>query len=298
MEFIKAEHIVEQLKNNLQKTDGEQDDEILKTERAVGICSAALLELREYVNHSNFKNKGEEIHFFKVTKPFVLGEYLYYSKLWEILIRQPVTSVKRRKKYLKQMISRVQDFFNDNPEFYLYYRSGSTHMDDKYFVRGGISCTLSCQHFIFDPYFSTNYDYTLAAIKANEKIAAYCNAQINRLKPRGNSLSIRTDMFWSLKKRALMQIIYGIYYTEAVNNGDIHINELVSGFESLFNVKLFGFYHTFYEIVQCKKQPFWYLDLMKETLLRRAEESDENKRRKKGTTGIKTGTGKRNENNF
>jgi hypothetical protein len=280
VQLPKAEDIIEHLKSNLQKTASDQDNEILKTEKAVGICSAALLELREYVNRSNFKNRKEEIHFFKVIKPFVLGEYLYYSKLWEVLTRQPVTSVKRRKKYLKKMISGVQHFFNDNPEFYLYYRSGSTHLDDKYFVRGGISCGLNCQHFIYDPYFSTPYDYTLAAIKANEKIAAYCNAQIDRLKLGSNSRSVGIDMFWSLKKRALLQIIYGIYYTDAVNNGNVHINELVSSFESLFNVKLSGFYHTFYEIIQCKKQPFWYLDRMKEALEKQMEESDENRRKK------------------
>jgi len=60
-----------------------------------------------------------------------------------------------------------------------------------------------------------------------------------------------------------MQIIYGIYYTDAVNKGDIHIKELVRGFESLFNIRLSGYYHTFYEITQLKKEPLGYLNLMK-----------------------------------
>ena len=273
--------ILEQLKDKLQEIVNDEHDEILKAEKSVGICSIALLDLREYVNHSVFKNKEEEIRFFKEIKPYVLGEYLYYSKLWEILIRQPVTSIRRRKRYLKRMITESQKFFNDNPEFYLYYRSGSTHLDDKYFCRTEMNCPLNCQHFIFDPYFSTSHDYTLAAIKANEKIAAYCNTQINELKNKANNRGIRTDLFWCLDKRDLMQIIYGIYYTDAVNKGDIHIKELVEGFESLFNIRLSGYYHTFYEITQLKKEPLAYLNLMKETLEKLLEESVENKRRKR-----------------
>jgi hypothetical protein len=285
MSYPTPRYILEQLKNNLKKLQSDERDEIFKVEKSIGICSAALLELREFVYHSDLKKKEEEIHFFKVIKPFVLGKYLYYSKLWEILVRQPVTSIRRRKKYLRQMIAETQKFFNDNPEFYLYYRSGSTHMDEKYFVRTEISCPLNCQHFVFDPYFSTSHDYTLAAIKANEKIAVYCNTQINRLKRRGSSKGIRTDMFWSLDKRDLMQIIYGFYYTGAVNNGNVSIKELVKGFESLFNIKLSGYYHTFYEITQLKKEPLAYLDLMKETLLKLLEESNENKRKKRRNNG-------------
>ncbi|WP_372932082.1 RteC domain-containing protein [Mariniphaga sediminis] len=275
------EYIVEQLKNNLHKIDSDENNEILKAEQAVGICSTMLLELREYVDHLDFKSKEEEIRFFKEIKSYVLGEYLYYSKLWEILIRQPVTSIRRRKKYLRQMIAETQKFFNENTEFYLYYRSGATHFDEKYFVRTEISCTLNCSRFIYDPFFSTSHDYTLAAIKSNEKIAVYCNDELNKLKRWGKFRLVRSDMTWSLTKRDLMLIVYGLYYTDAINKGnDVSIKDLVKGFESLFNVGLSGYYHIFYEAIQ-RQQPFEYLDQMKETLSRLKEESDENKRQKR-----------------
>ena len=274
------EQIVEQLKNDLQKIGSDKYDEISKAEQAVGICSSTLLELREYVNHSDFKNKEEEIRFFKEIKPYVLSEYLYYSKLWEILIRQPVTSIRRRKKYLRRMIAETQKFFNENIEFYLYYRNGATHLDEKYFVRTEISCTLNCSRFIYDPFFCTSHDYTLAAIKANEKIAAYCNEELNKLKRWGRYRLVRSDMTWARTKRDLIVIIYGIYYTDAVNKGNVQIKDLVKGFESLFNIDLTGYYHTFYEIAQ-RQQPLLYLDQMKDELIKRLEESDENKMRKR-----------------
>ncbi|MDX9882241.1 MAG: RteC domain-containing protein [Prolixibacteraceae bacterium] len=281
MEPINPEHIVEQLKDNLQKINSAEYDEIPKVEKSVGICSTALLELRDYVNRSDFKKQEEEIRFFKEIKPYVLSEYLYYSKLWEILVRQPVTSIRRKKKYLRQMIAETQQFLNDNTEFYLYCRSGASHLDEKYFVRTEISCTLNCSRFIYDPFFSTNHDYTLAAIKANEKIAAYCNEELNKLKRWGKYRLVRSDMTWDHTKRDLMLIVYGIYYTDAVNKGSASIKDLVKGFESLFNVDLSGYYHIFYEAIQ-RQQPFEYLDKMKDELEKRLEESDENKRRRRG----------------
>lgn len=272
--------IVKQLENDLQEISSAEYDEISKTEQSVGICSSTLLELRDYVNHSDFKKQEEEIRFFKEIKPYVLSEYLYYSKLWEILIRQPVTSIRKRKKYLRQMITETQKFFNENTEFYLYYRSGTTHLDDKYFVRTEVSCTLNCSRFIYDPFFSTSHDYTLAAIKANEKVAEYCNEELNKLKRWGRYRLVRSNMAWGHTKRDLMLIIYGIYYTDSVNKGIASIKDLVKGFESLFNIDLSGYYHIFYEAIQ-RQRPFEYLDKMKEALAKLKEESDENKRQKR-----------------
>ena len=281
--YLATEHIIEQLKSYLKEISSDEHDEISEAEQSVGVCSSALLELRDYVNRSDFKNKEEEIRFFKEVKPYVLSEYLYYSKLWEILIRQPVTSIRRRKKYLRQMIAETQNFFNENTEFYLYYRSGATHLDEKYFVRTEISCTLNCSRFIYDPFFSTSHDYTLAAIKANEKIARYCNEELNKLKRWGRYRLVRSDMTWDHTKRDLMLIVYGIYYTDAVNKGNVSIKDLVKGFESLFNVDLSGYYHIFYEAIQ-RQRPFEYLDKMKDELEKRMEDSDENKRQRRGST--------------
>jgi hypothetical protein len=62
-EYIDPEHIIEHLISSLQKIESEENDEISIAEKSIGICSTALLELREYANHSYFKSKEEEIHF-------------------------------------------------------------------------------------------------------------------------------------------------------------------------------------------------------------------------------------------
>ena len=277
------EKIVEKLKDNLQKVDRNESCDLLYIERAIGICSSALLELREFVNQYTFKDKEEEIHFFKSTKPYVLSEYLFYSKLFEIEAKRPLTSIKARKKYLKRMIDEAQFFFDDNPEFYHYYRSGSEHLDDKYFARTNISCYFNCHHFIVDPCFSTSHDYTQAAIKAYEKVIDYCKNEINNLKllkrlpvSPDRSIQFRTNLTWTQKKRALIELIYAILSSGAVNNGKADINEMVRAFEIVFNIKLPRFYHVWFEIRSRKPDKrTWFIDLLKKSLLRRMDDADE-----------------------
>jgi hypothetical protein len=237
------EHIVDVLKDNLQTLGCEGTNDLLVIEKAIGVCSCALMELRECVNQQDFKTQEEEIYFFKVTKPYVLEEYLYYSKLFEIETRRPVTTTRAQKRFLKKMISQAQQFFNENPEFYQYYRGGSEHLDDRYFVRTEISCFLNCHHFIFDPCFSTSHDYTLAAIKANEKIIICCKAEINQLDVFKNSVALlrnlrqkKINLSWTGSKTALIEMIYAVHSTGTVNHGTADIKELVEGFEILLLV--------------------------------------------------------------
>jgi hypothetical protein len=271
------------LRDSLLKVDRNESLDLLFIERAIGICSSALLELREFVNQFNFIDKEEEIYFFKVTKPYVLSEYLFYSKLFEIEAKQSVTSIKARKKYLKRMISEAQFFFDENPEFFHYYRIGSDHLDDKYFVRTNISCYFNCHHYIVDPCFSTSHDYTLSAIKAYEKVIDYCKNEITNLKllkrlpvsPDG-TIQFRTNLTWTEKKRALIELIYAILSSGAVNNGKADINEMVSAFEIVFNIKLPRFYHVWFEIRSRKPDKrTWFIDLMKKCLLKRMDDADE-----------------------
>jgi hypothetical protein len=82
------EKIVKKLRDNLLKVDRNESHDLLYIERAIGICSSALLEQREWVNQFSFTGKNHEIHFLKVTRPYVLSEYLFYSKLFEIEVTQ------------------------------------------------------------------------------------------------------------------------------------------------------------------------------------------------------------------
>ena len=57
------EKIVEKLKDNLLKVDRNESNDLLNIERAIGICSSPLLEMREFVIQYNFKDKKRKSPF-------------------------------------------------------------------------------------------------------------------------------------------------------------------------------------------------------------------------------------------
>ena len=80
-------------------------------------------------------------------------------------------------------LDRLKSFFDNNLEFYQYYRTGATYLDDKYFVRGKHDIRLSLDTFFFatNSKFSTSHDYKVSKILANELLRIYLNAELTAL---------------------------------------------------------------------------------------------------------------------
>lgn len=282
MKHAEFKEIASSLEARIHKLDSSEDNFQNWILAAINLCASAYNELRDSLAKNGFNSTKEEIHFFKVIKPNVLGEYLFYSKLFEIKTKMPVASIKKQKKFLRNMIFKGQQFFKENYEFYQYYRSGYDHLDDKYFIRTKTICSINPYHIAVDLFFSTSHDYTLAIIKANERIIAYCTTEINNLRTQklqkisqSGLIQIKTKLFWTGSKTALIEMIYAVHSTEAVNHGEADIKELVKGFEILFNIKLPRFYHIFFEMRLRKTDRTSYLDLMKKCLIKRMDDADE-----------------------
>ena len=80
--------------------------------------------------------------------------------------------------------SKLESFYKENKEFYKYYRTDNTSLDNNYFLRGkhDLKNTLDSFHFQADNRFTTSYDYKVAKIIANEKLKNYIEKEINSLK--------------------------------------------------------------------------------------------------------------------
>jgi len=282
MKQTEFKQIVSSLEAKIRKLDSSDNNFQNWILVAINLCASAYNELRESLVKNGFNSTEEEIHFFKVIKPNVLGEYLFYSKLFEIKTKMPVASIKKQKKFLINMIFQGQQFFKENNEFYQYYRSGSDHLDDKYFVRTKTICSINPYHIAVDLFFSTSHDYTLATIKANERIIAYCTTAINKLRTQklqkisqSGLIPVKTNLFWTGSKTAMIELIYAVHSTGVINNGKADIKELVNAFESILNIKLSRFYHTFFEMRLRKTDRTSFLDLMKKCLIKRMDDADE-----------------------
>lgn len=223
------------------------------------------------------------MYFFKHIKPQVFSKLIYYQKLFNIESKRPRSSNKSQIKYFNKHIDTLQNYFNDHLEFYHYYRRGATFLDEHYFVRGKIDIRLFPDTFSFftDEKFSTSHDTTVATILAYDMLIVYLKTEINSLENNnGMELSINpfqkeSRLFWTANKIDLVELIYALQASGAVNSGTADIKEMASVCERMFNVELGDYYRTYLEIRSRKINQTKFLDKIKDSLFVRMESADE-----------------------
>ena len=279
----KVKNILSELDVQLEVLETETEGVLERAEKGIKITTKALEDLRQKVSRSKFKNSIAEINFFKQVKPQVCSKLVYYVKLFNIESKRPRGSSKSQIKYLNRHIDRLQVYFNDNLEFYHYYRRGATSLDKNYFIRGKSNIRLfpDTFHFFTDKYFSTSHDCTVATIMAYDMLIVYLKKEIDNLENKNgmetviNPFQNQSRLFWTANKTDLIELIYAIQSSGAINSGTADIKELASACEHIFNIDLGDFYRTFLEIKSRKINQTKFIDNIKESLLKRIEDSDE-----------------------
>ncbi|MBD8388075.1 RteC domain-containing protein [Dysgonomonas mossii] len=266
-QFIR--NIKENINKEIQLIDSEECNIFQKSISIISLLESTFDELKEFVSNYTFKSTLDEITFFKETKPQLFSILIYHRKVYNLEMRMPTGSYIDRKNYLEGMLGRIKYFFDNNADFYQYYRSGSTHLDKYYFLRGkpDIQLILDCFYFERDSRFSTSFDFKVAKMIANERLTVYIN---NKLLHIGNiesniqevSSLPKTRLSWTAKKAELVEQIYAWDSAGCFNNGNTNIKELAEYIETVFNINLGDFYHTFLEIRERKGSRTLFLDKM------------------------------------
>lgn len=261
------------LKTTVNELEVEADCSIQRIEAVILLIVECLSELKEYVLKRGFKNTDEEIRFFKHQKPVIVAKLIYYNAIYKIETKKPY-GAKPIRKYLKKELKKLKRFFDSNLDFYKYYRSNNSFLDEKYFVRGNHDIKLWLDTFYFeaDHRFSTSHDYKVAKIIANDLIQVYLEDRLNNVnvkKVSNNSLK------WTASKTALTELIYALYSHGVFNNGNTDIKLIAKTFEDAFNIELGDFYHTFMELKARKINRTKFLDSLCEVLIKKMDEQDE-----------------------
>jgi len=279
----KYEEIVKQMDIALEELELISNDILHKAEQGIKISKQTLEKLRDLVINQSFKKKLIEICFFKYVKPQVYSKLIYNVKLFNIESKRPRSSNKSQTKYLNSHIDKLQNYFNDNLEFYHYYRRGATSLDEQYFIRGKADIRLypDAFHFFADEQFSTSHDSTVATILAYDMLIIHLKKEIDKLE-NNNGMDtnpskevLASKLFWTGSKTDLIELIYALHGSGAINSGTAGIKELASTCEQMFNIELGNYYHTFIEIRSRKVNSTKFIDKLNESLLRRIDEADE-----------------------
>lgn len=279
----KTEQILKSFDSDAETLEKNIEDVLIKAEKGIKLSKRALVELRVNVVENGFKNDSIEIQFFKNIKPHIYSKLIYYVKLFNIESKRPRGSAKPQKKYLDYHINKLQNYFNDNLEFYQYFRRGGTSLDTLYFIRGKDDIRLHPDnfHFFTDEKFSTSHDSTVATIMAYDMLIVYLKQEIDKLENKNGMETIMptnqfsSKLFWTASKTDLIELIYAIHSSGAINSGTADIKEMAMACEHIFNIDLGNYYHTFVEIRSRKSNSTKFIDKLKESLMQRIDESDE-----------------------
>ncbi|PZR15096.1 MAG: tetracycline regulation of excision, RteC [Flavobacterium psychrophilum] len=261
------------LEDEIRDLEIEADCPIQRVEAVIKLIVNTLSEIKGFVLKNGFKNINDEIRFFKYQKPVIVSKLIYYNAIYKIETRRPY-GTKRTKKYFTKELKKLKRFFENNLDFYKYYRSNNSFVDEQFFVRGKHDIRLWLDTFYFeaDHRFSTSHDYKVAKIIANDLIQVYLENRLNNVnlkKVSDNSLK------WTASKTALTELIYALYSHGAFNNGNTDIKLIAKTFEDAFNIELGDFYHTFMELKARKINRTKFLDNLCEALIKKMDEQDE-----------------------
>ncbi len=263
------------LETAINELEIETDCSIQRIEAVIHLILECLSKLKEYVLKRGFRNTDEEIRFFKYQKPAFVAKLIYYNAIYKIETKKPY-GAKPIRKYLNKELKKLKRFFNNNLDFYKYYRSNNSLLDDRMFLRGkhDIKLWLDTYYFQSDQSFSTSHDYKVAKIIANDLIQVYIEDQLYNKFQKDKS-KIQKKLKWTGSKVALIELIYALHYQNVIDNGNNDIREVALYFESTFDVDLGNFYQAYLELRNRKMNRTKFLDALREELMRRMDEQDE-----------------------
>lgn len=140
----------------------------------------ALLKL---LNHQQFRTVNDEIWFFKTVKPAFTGMLEYFALVYKAALFHPETGsdVHEIRNFWNKELRHAEKFLEENEQFYHYFKTGNTEMDEVYFVRAMPSKDPSAyrSHTATDPFrANSSHDGLFAAIIARDKYLGYVRNKI------------------------------------------------------------------------------------------------------------------------
>lgn len=267
--------IFHNLETAINELEIEADCSIQRIEAVIHLILECLSEVKERILKNGFKNVDEEIRFFKYQKPTIVAKLIYYNAIYKIETKKPY-GAKPIRKYLNRELKKLKRFFDNNLDFYKYYRSNNSFLDESFFVRGkhDIKLWLDTYYFQSDQSFSTLHDYKVAKIIANDLIQVYIEDQLYNKFQKDKPKAFK-KLKWTGSKVALIELIYALHYQDVFDKGNNDIREVAQYFESTFDIDLGNFYQTYLELRNRKMNRTKFLDALREELIKRMDEQDE-----------------------
>lgn len=237
----------------------------IRTNKGAKLIRKTLAAFRHKIRSSGFQSQEEEIHFFKFIKPRVNSYLIFFSVLAEIDTNRMIMSDDEIKDHIEKKYRMFRYIMKENLEFVMYYHAGLTHLDNLYFVRDAYMSifTKHSTNQLMDPELNTSHDLVAANIMAFDLFQKHFALNPSRQPAYGPP---PPELKWTGSKLDLVELIYALQASGAINFGDADLKEICTGLETLFQIKVGDLYRAFHDISNRKKGQIKFVNRLEEFL--------------------------------
>lgn len=215
----------------LQENYYQPEANVIKAKDGILLLEDIFQRLKSFTMNYHFNDKAEEIMFFKKHKPKLFSNLIFFRKIHNLEMYRPIGGIISQQEYFKRELERIKDYFHKNMDFYHYYRSGNTFMDEIFFLRKQnpeVLLHLDTFYFERDPLFSTNCDFKVAKILANDMLESYIKEELEKLEKKDYGFTKvfqpKEKLTWTGSKVDLVELIYALMeakvFTKFTNDQD------------------------------------------------------------------------------
>lgn len=238
---------------------------------AIELISASLQEMKDTIIKDDFESIQDEINFFKIIKPSVTSRFMLLSFAIQYE-SQRIMSKELVEEWLQDRVIKRNHFLQEYRTYLLQLNELTSEQEERYFVRNRFTPPMNdvFQKVLLYPTFCTFHSEILSTSKAYKLIHDYLERVDNLA---DNKPDYSYELKWTQKKTALIELMYSLYYSKAINNGQCNINDLKDFFEKAFNIRLGNVYRTFYDIKNREERTL-FLDSLRIVIENKLDEDD------------------------
>ncbi len=245
-----------------------------KAHEAVEIILKVILKLKDFALGYDFKDEAEKIRLYKVYKPLFVSELYYYLKIYRLESERPEL-LHAQRNYLREKIRSISGWFGAHKAFCRYVRSGRNNRDADYYLPGYEDLYTALFSFDRDPAFCTAKGQDAAVLLGNKRLLTELEGRLAGLKKNRGGFFGLPKLKWTFKAIDLVELIYGLYLTGAVNNGKAELKDIAETFQQVFYVKLDNYSFTFTQSIHYRKSgSIRFLREMTDAILKKLDELD------------------------
>lgn len=276
-----SEKLYVQMETQLENINGSLKESVQNLTESLYCITTALGVLKKFIKEHPFKDSTAEIDFFKKVKPKFYCWYIYVVELYHILSVVPVGTDQMIRDYFMDELKLINRYFTIHQFHYQYFLREETAMDENYFLRTSlVAFPTGSEQSVVDPDFSTNQDYMFSKFRAYEMLRSFLIRRLKLLYQNPDNVFIAEllagkKIWWSGDKVELIEVAYGIYYTNRLSDGKAEIGDIVEWLEDSLQIDLSQAYRMFLDIRRRKTLSYTkYLDEMRDSIHKHIDETN------------------------